>query len=303
MDCYDIVVAYADMPYIPYLAGLKNYIAFEHGSIRSMPYENNDHGCLMLLSYANAAAMYVTNIDCVASAEYITSTTNTPIVFGLHGIDITRIMQRIEKAAQQETEKYRFGVPKEEVLFFCPSRHDIDKQAGVFIKGDDKLIRAAGRIAAEFDNFKLVLVNFGKGSQQIKDMIEQLKPLRDKVLWSEPLGKENLYRAFLHADAVLDQFFLEAFGAITIEVLCAGGGILISQKIQEDQMIRFYGEQLPTLKCTDENDIYCAMKKVLLNQAQCRIQTEKGKEWIRAYHSNERIVSLMCKAFSCTSTG
>ncbi len=297
-DCYDIIIGYADTPILPYLAGVKNYIAFEHGSIRDLPYEDNDRGRLMLMAYANAKAVYVTNIDCVDSAKYITKNTDAKIIYGLHGIDIDRITQKIRNSKVSDDFDFRFGAKAKEKVFFCPARHDIDKERGVFLKGNEKIVAAAGKLSNEFDNFKLVFVEFGNDVSIIKELINKHPNLEKHIVWVDILSKAKLYQTYLNVDAVLDQFLLKAFGAITVETLCAGGGVLISQKVPDEEMKMFFGEQLPSFKCDDENDIYEAMKTVMTDENECRERAQKGAQWINKYHSSKRIVNLLEDAFS-----
>lgn len=299
LEQYDIVVAYADRPIFPYLAGIKNYIAFEHGTIRDMPYEENDWANLMLLAYANARAVCVTNVDCVSSAEYITKNTPAQIVHGLHGIDIDRIQHRIRRAiASGNPGDYRFGAKPGEKVFFCPSRHDFDKERGAFLKGEEKMLDASARLAEEGRSFKLVLVNFGHDVEAIKSIIHSSQALEERVVWVEPMEKVRLFQAYYYCDGILDQFLLPAFGAITIEALCAGGGVLISQKVPNEQMEAFFGEQLPSFVCEDEDDIYDAMKTVMEDETSCRERAALGKEWIEEHHANARIVDRLEKAFA-----
>src|SRR5262249_22054379 len=68
LSSYDLVQAYAVDGIICLLAGAP-YVAFEHGTIRTIPYEDSSLGRRTALTYRMAAHVFVTNIDCVASAE------------------------------------------------------------------------------------------------------------------------------------------------------------------------------------------------------------------------------------------
>ena len=105
---FDVVFAYATNPIFMYLLGKTDYIAYEHGTIRDFPYEDSDFGRLMLLSYAKAKAIYCTNIDCYESAKYITQRTQTPIICGLHGIDINALVSKIDNAKNENNNNSNF---------------------------------------------------------------------------------------------------------------------------------------------------------------------------------------------------
>lgn len=148
-DKYDLIIMYATNPIIAYLSGYKNYVAYEQRTLRDIPFEDSEMGRLMLLSYANAKSIYVTNIDCYEKAQYLTKKTKTPIVCGLHGIDIDGIVKKMNKYGQISNFDPRFEIPKDETLFFCASRHNYDPIRKTYIKGEDKLLRVAAKLADE----------------------------------------------------------------------------------------------------------------------------------------------------------
>lgn len=49
------------------------YFAFEHGTIRDIPYKNDAEGRCTAIAYREAEHIFVTNFDCLASAEMLAS--------------------------------------------------------------------------------------------------------------------------------------------------------------------------------------------------------------------------------------
>ena len=49
---YDIIVGYGGSAILPYVAGSKCFIAFEHGTIRELPESEKESDMLLMLSYA-----------------------------------------------------------------------------------------------------------------------------------------------------------------------------------------------------------------------------------------------------------
>lgn len=67
---YDLVQAYAVHPILALIVDLERpFIAYEHGTMRELPYENTWRGRLLALSYRLAARVVITNADVIASAR------------------------------------------------------------------------------------------------------------------------------------------------------------------------------------------------------------------------------------------
>lgn len=298
LEKYDIAIMYSICPIFSYLSGYENYIAYEHGTIRDLPYEDDDLGRLLLLSYAKARAIYSTNVDCYDSAKYIAKNTRVPIICGLHGIDVDGIIKKMNRASNMFDTDGRFGIPDNKTVFFCPSRHDYDKAHGIFLKGDEKLLESTKRLAEEFTNFVLVLVEWGNDTKKIKNIIFQSKELADKIQWIKPVNQLELFKIYQSVDAVLDQFFCNAYGGITFETLAAGHSVLISSAANEDDVLKYYGSSLPYFSCENVEDIYQSMKEVIERSEKYWEYAKNGQKWVRKYHSRQKIVERLDRAFS-----
>ncbi len=299
---YDLVHAYSTDPIWPYLAGAQHYVAYENGTIRYLPGETDEASNLLMLAYAKADTVMLTNTDCYESATTITQNTGTPLVYALHGLDIARMLVKMDEARQNQSFDARFGVPRDIPLFFCPSRHTWDEALGVYLKGEDAALRAAGRLAGEGFPFRLVMVNAGSDTAKIKQLAQSIPALEERVIWIDPLDKLELHTAFLHVDAVLDQFYWRVFGAITFEVLCAAQPPLLSKKVAEERMTRYFGQPLPYCACEGEDDIYAAMRWVIEKPAEAKALAAQGANWMRGCHSAEKIVQKCCEAYSHSYT-
>ncbi len=293
---YDFVHAYSGDPIWPYLAGNTPYIAYENGTLRYLPVQNDEEARLLMLAYARANAMMLTNTDCYDSAKYISKIAKTPMIFALHGLDVQRMAEKMQKANENNDFDARFGVSSDIPLFFCPSRHTWDEGLSVYLKGEDKALRAAMRLAEEGHDFRLVMTEWGEATHSIKEMIEKSKQLARLTTWIKPIDKMELHKAFTHVDAVLDQFYWKVFGAITFEVLCANTP-LIASAVQEKRMQAYFGANLPYYACEDEEDIYKAMKEVVSLPQKAKEKSEGGRDWILKYHSDEKIVAKCYEAY------
>ncbi len=82
---YDVIQAYATEGIYPLLMGLP-YVAFEHGTIRDIPFEDSQRGRVALTLFSLADVLYMTNGDSMRQADYIRKGKDTTI-FGIHGFD------------------------------------------------------------------------------------------------------------------------------------------------------------------------------------------------------------------------
>ena len=65
---YDIIIGYATDGIYPLMMG-KKFIAFEHGTIRRLPFKREIMGLLTKTTYQNADKVFITNCDNVIAAE------------------------------------------------------------------------------------------------------------------------------------------------------------------------------------------------------------------------------------------
>ncbi len=296
---YDIVQGYATEAIWPYLAGDTKYVAWEHGTLRTFPYEENTRGHLLLLSYAAANVVYVTNVDCYSSAEYITKHSKTPIVCGLHGFDTERMLQKQKEAVAQENDTSY--VKDGEALFFCPARIDIDAAYGTYLKSNDILYRALDKVYAQHGKthpFKILQLEWGGDVDTFKKWIKKECPsLENAIIWHRPFSKKEFYRLLQHTRLVFDNFLLPLMGGNGIETLMSGHAVLVNKAISQELMLRFFPAMWSVFAVENEEDIAKAAAEGLLNPQKCAETAEKGRDWIMKYHSHKAIVAKNCEAY------
>ena len=89
---YDCVIGYASDSIYALLSGKSCYVAFEHGTIRDIPFRPDPLGRYVALTYAMAGAIYMTNADSMQQADRL-QPSRERIIYGLHGFDERRIDQ------------------------------------------------------------------------------------------------------------------------------------------------------------------------------------------------------------------
>jgi len=140
-----------------------------------------------------------------------------------------------------------------ELVLFSPARQNWK------YKGNDKMIKAFAKFVKEFPNSKLILVSWHIDKEKSKNLVKELG-ISDKVIWINPVPKNQLIQYYNAADIVLDQFTLGSWGTSTPEAMACEKPVLIYLK--ENYIIRAFGEMPPLLNSFSMEDIYCNLKKL-----------------------------------------
>jgi glycosyltransferase involved in cell wall biosynthesis len=289
---YDIIHAYATDPIFPMLIGTKPYVAYEHGTIREIPFENTIVGKLTLLAYARANAILLTNADNLPKARFIQAD-HSRIVNGYHRFDERKILAQLEQIRHYSREAGRFGIAEDIKVFFAPARQDHP------VKGNDKILVAAAQVNQKYPgSFKVVFAQWGRHIEKAKAMIAELG-LEDVVVWVDPLGSKDLMNSYRSVDAVLDQFVLPCIGGLPIDVMVVGEAPVISY-LDDDLMGEFYGQTIPLFNCHEAQDIARAMETVITRPDQAQEVIEACKQWVRHYHTHQNVVQKLVEAYQLT---
>jgi len=286
---YDIVHAYATAPIMPLLVGKRPYVAYEHGTIREIPFEPNPIGRLTFEAYRRADMVILTNADALESLPRVRDM-NRPYLRALHGFDERTIQRRLAVALAKPGRRPRFGVDPAQPLFFSPSRHDWA------VKGNDVMLRAMALVHARGAAPKLVLVRWGQEIDRSERLIVELG-IADHVKWAEPLGKFELLAAFHDADAVVDQFILPHLGAISVEVMSIGRAALIIS-VDQDLMERFYGAHVPLYSARTAEEVAAAMVSVIADRKTARATAAAARDWVLSHHSHEQVLNYLGRAYA-----
>lgn len=78
---YDICIFYAESSIAPFAAGIENYCALEHGTIRSTPFEPTTHGRLVAKAFLNAKRVFLTNTDYATASPRLEFTPEQRVYF------------------------------------------------------------------------------------------------------------------------------------------------------------------------------------------------------------------------------
>ncbi|MGK7344308.1 MAG: glycosyltransferase family 4 protein [Candidatus Nitrospinota bacterium M3_3B_026] len=291
---YDIIHAYATMPILPLLAGKRPYIAYEHGTIRDIPFQDDEQGRKTALAYAMADAVYLTNADSIGKAEAL-GVSRDRMIFGLHGFDGAVIERKLQSASSVTRMEARFGFDDAATVFLAPARHHWRDGYDTWLKGNDKIIRAMRMAADETSKrFAVVFVAWGREIELSRELIRSLD-LERYVTWVEPLPKDRLIKSFSQVDCVIDQFVCPCMGGVAIDALMAGAPVIT--RLDEAAMNEFYGSQPPLFNCADDRQIADAMIRVIENPSLRGEMAERAKKWMARHHGNAAVVATNLAAY------
>ncbi|MBR0938038.1 glycosyltransferase family 4 protein [Bradyrhizobium jicamae] len=284
-DHFDVIQAYSIDGAWPLLAR-RPYIAYEHGTLRAIPFQNNRIGRLASTVFLGANHVFVTNIDCIAAARRL----------GISGDRVTPLPHAFDdkKLVAFKKQNGEIKPPADRVLFFHPARHDWRDADPSLVKGNDRLIRAFASVSREHPRSRLAMIAWGRDLDTSRELVRSFG-IDDKVQWLAPMRKPELWRKYLSSHAVLDQFVLPCFGGITFEALALGRRVITNVDFTAAE--KFFSKAPPIMSASTEREIAEALCQVIADQVDRRGVGETGSAWIQRYHSAERIVELQLQAY------
>lgn len=277
---FDVVQGYSTDGAWPLLAD-QPYVAYEHGTLRSLPFERNSQGRLTATVFMGADHVFVTNLDCIQAAEKL----------GIPSDRFTALPHAFNDKKLSDFRHSHPGLkpPDDRVVFFHPARQDWLDPDPSLIKGNDRLIRAFAKISPIYPAAKLTMVAWGRDLAASRNLVAELG-IEANVQWVNPLQKRDLWKAYLSSHAVLDQFVLPSFGGVTFEALALGCRVVTNIDAAAAQ--RFFSEAPPVDSVSTEDEIASALERIILDRNDIAGVGNAGAEWIRKYHSAEKIVEL-----------
>lgn len=286
-SCYDYVIGYSTDPIIPLMSG-KPYFAFEHGTIRTIPFEPTSQGRLTALAYRMSQHVFVTNFDCVGSAEKLAhgkfTTINHPYDED-HGLRITGFEQ-LRNQLKLELDS--------DFVFFHPTRQDWVEGTGYADKSNDVFLRAFAELRRQGLRVGLVACAWGSSVAQSKALLDELGCL-GYVRWVPPMAITPFERMCRAADIVVDQFKLGAFGGVVFKAMAVGTPILTY--LDETRLARQYVECPPVVNCRTTDEIVVKLKPLVSSSGELAKAGEASRAWMKKYHAKEMTVNAQIDQF------
>jgi glycosyltransferase involved in cell wall biosynthesis len=287
MEHYDVVIGYSTDPLLPMLAG-KPYFALEHGTIRDIPYAKSPVGRLCALSYRKALHVFVTNFDCVESAQTLAPGRFTVINHPYdedHGLTIGGTSESRNDLLQELESSF---------LIFHPTRHDWVAGTGYADKSNDVLINAFIEMRRNGLGVGMVCCTWGKNVADTKALIADAG-LSRHVKWVAPLPITPFERMCRSCDVVADQFKLGAFGGVCFKAMAVGAPILTY--LNESLLLQQYPEVPPVINCEFSEDVVLRLTDLLTRPEEVSRMGQASREWMKKYHGKAATVNAQVDQF------
>jgi glycosyltransferase involved in cell wall biosynthesis len=270
---YDIVQAYGGNALLPLVAAPgRPYVAFEHGTLRELPWEDSPFGRLTAMGFRHAAVTVITNPDVLESARRLGL---EDLVFIPHPIDE-------EKYSPGESE-WRTRLRREGVslMLLAPARQDWRE------KGNDVLLRGAASLLREQVHAVLYVGDWGVDLERSRALALELG-IADSVRWLPPVPKVELIDLYRAADVVLDQFVLGTFGGTAPEALACAKPVVMAF----DPALHgwCFPEQPPIVPAATTEEVAAALSRLAAAPAERVRLGEEGRAWVVRNH-NWRLVA------------
>ncbi|MGH3104113.1 MAG: glycosyltransferase family 4 protein [Gaiellaceae bacterium] len=283
---YDVVQGYAFDGILPLLCQTAAWAAYEHGTLREIPFEETPHGRVCALTYSEAPIVFVTNSDVLDSVQRL-ELDQRRVVYLPHAVDSDRLFRFADE------HEHLAPAPGSPVTFYAPSRQDWVDGDVSWSKGSDRFLRAAALLRGRFD-FRLVLAEWGRDLDATKRLLSELG-LEERVEWVPPLRKRDLWTRYLASHAVVDQFAIRAIGGVAFEAMALGRRVVTA--LDTAQTERFFGRTPPLLAAENEHEIAAALERVLVDPQDGEGLGAAARRWFSEHHSADRIVELQANAY------
>jgi glycosyltransferase involved in cell wall biosynthesis len=273
-DGYDLIQAYATDPIPAWMFGQgRPYVAFEHGTMRQIPFENSGTGRLLTLAYRKAGKVIITNPDVITAAQRLGLNN---FVFIPHPVDETKYCPRPTAVRSQLVNRYQT-----DLVLLAPSRHNWA------LKGNDLLIRAFAQFLKTTPSQPLLIVSdWGQEVGESRRLIQELG-IEHRVMWTPPLNKMKLIQYYNAADLVLDQFTIGTFGTVTPEAMACEKPVILHFDRQVHEWC--HGEMPPVISARTVDQIFERLVELGADSRRREAIGKASREWIVKYHGWELV--------------
>ncbi len=264
---FDIVNLYGASPAIISSCSFEdsknpNFIATEHGTLRDYIHAGYHFSKDVKSGYEKSKIILVTNQDCLSIAYEIKKSN----AFAMpHPINDTDFLDLRKKRAFNK-----------QPIVLVPSRHsaqsDLDRGKGNEIVYD--LIRLC---ADKGDLFKFRLIEWGDNVDAAKMYLKN-EESAGLVEWVDVRSRPLLKESMIESLCVLDQFTIEAYGAITADAIGLGVPVITAHSCEND--VNFFGSCAPVLPAKTANEIRSHLNS-LINRSneQMSIAFHESTDW------------------------
>ncbi len=283
---YDLILGYASDGIYPLLLDKRPYIAYEHGTIRSIPFDNTPSGRVCAMTYRFADASLITNCDNILAAERLELDNHR---FIPHPINEDWLSDRKWEALRQEL---RMKLASDFIIFHPSRQHWEATRHPSWEKGNDIFIRGFARFVHEVNpSAGAVFVDWGKTVEESKALLDELG-VGDRVLWIKEQPTASMTRYLRACDITADQFYLGAFGGVMPKAMVYGRPTLIY--LDEERHRWCFDEMPPICNTRTDDEVFAALRRLYLDPGYLQQMVADGQRWYERYHSSEVVSARFC---------
>jgi hypothetical protein len=287
-DLYDQRMCYGGSAVIGLLSDADRYMAYEHGTIRSIPFDGTQLGRLTKAAFEQADAVFITNTDYISATQRIEFAPEQR-VYVPHAFDERPLLE----FAKQHRPKVRAPGP---IRLFGPARQDWLLNDPARSKANHLVVEAASMLVAKgVTDFEVTFVAWGDDVAATKALIAE-RGVDKHFNWIEPLARSELWLRYVNTDAILDQFLLSGLSGVTYEALTLG-----CRTITKDDGVcnkEFFGVPPPFMSAGTAAEIAARIEQLCNDPNDTAGIGASGVAWIHGYHSGGRFVALQEAQFA-----
>lgn len=276
LEQYDLIQGYTVQGVYPAASGLDNFLSYELGTIRGLPFEDSPMGRLTRWVYEMSPEVFVTNTDCMPAAERM-------------GLDMGHVHKALHAFDVEDAIAFAAGwrepEPAGPPVFYAPARQHWKHGNDSILKGNDVAIRGAAILRERGHDFRLVLGEWGAEVDLSKALIAELG-VGDRIGWTKPLPRHKLWPTFLRARAIVDQFRSPAFGGVSLEALALGKRLITGY--DHGMGSAYFSEPPPIMNCRTPEQVADAMEACLRDPTDSAGLGAAAQGWMRREHGQER---------------
>lgn len=286
-ECYRYRVTYSNAGMFANLTGAYPYAAYEHGTIRDIPFQDNMTGRLTKAAYMNATSVLITNADYAIASNRLEFPDGV-ISYCPHGFDHEKSDLFLSQLNYERIERYPV------VTFIAPARHTWAENDPGNEKGNDVIVRAVAAVRSVVGPcFRVIFVEYGVSVGKTKSLIAELG-VGDVCEWLSPLPTLELWRLYKSCHAVVDQFSIPAIGAIGVEALALGCRLITRD---EGALHEFFGEAPPLYAARTASEVSDAMLKVIDDPEDLVGVGVGARAWFQRRHGPESVLRAFDYSF------
>ena len=280
---YDAVIGYSIDGIYPLICN-KKYIAFEHGTIRKIPFVDDALGRICKAVYKSADKVIITNCDNIKAAKKLS----------------LKDYRFIPHPINEETQKVELPTScterlnGQDFIVFHPARHHWDRHRDPsWEKGNDKIIAgfAKFRKTASVKTI-LVLTEWGLTIENSRRLIKKLG-IEEAVVWIPVLPNQHMIEMIRLSHVVIDQIGVGAFGSLAAKSLMCGKTTLCHIE-PEPHKVCF--DVIPPLISVESHiDVANRLEQLSVDIFYRNRVERESREWYLQHHSNEIIAGRLMK--------